>query len=66
MNSCFPALKSLGDLASLQPTILIDTREQDPLIFHRFKSVSGTLVSGDYTICGFQQVFAVERKESVI
>jgi ERCC4-type nuclease len=62
MNSCFPALKSLGDLASLQPTILVDTHEQDPLIFHRFKSVVGSLPTGDYSCIGFEAIFAVERK----
>lgn len=62
MNTCFPALKSLGDLALLEPVILVDTREQDPLVFHRFKSVGGTLATGDYSIVGFQEIFAVERK----
>jgi DNA excision repair protein ERCC-4 len=62
MSTCFPALKSLGELAQLHPTILVDSREQDPLIFHRFKSVSAPLTTGDYSIAGFSEIFAVERK----
>lgn len=31
-----PALKSLGELASAKPNIVVDTREAQPLIFTRF------------------------------
>lgn len=57
-----PALKSLGDLAGASPTIVRDSREQLPLIFTRLQSVDGTLYSGDYSILGLEELFAVERK----
>lgn len=44
------------------PTIIIDSREQSPLAFERLSSEAGTLYSGDYSIRGFEDLFAVERK----
>ncbi len=38
-----PALRSLGELADHAPTIVIDTREQNPLVFSRLQSVRETL-----------------------
>jgi DNA excision repair protein ERCC-4 len=58
----FPALRSLGDLADYAPRILIDTREQTPLVFSRLESVIGTLATGDYSVIGLQELFAIERK----
>ena len=57
-----PALKSIGALAGSQPTIVVDTREQEPLIFSRLRSVRGTLTSGDYSVLGLEELFSVERK----
>ena len=57
-----PALRSLGDLADNSPVIVCDTREQEPLVFTRFTSVRGTLQTGDYSIVGLTDLFAVERK----
>lgn len=57
-----PALKSLGDLADTKPTVVIDSREQSPLVFRRLPSVVGTLLTGDYSIRGAEHLFAVERK----
>jgi len=57
-----PALASLGDLAGAKPVIVIDTREQEPLVFERLASRVGTLVSGDYSVAGLEHVFAIERK----
>lgn len=57
-----PALRSLGGLADAVPCIIVDSREQDPLAFHRLPSVRGTLGSGDYSIAGCETLFAVERK----
>jgi DNA excision repair protein ERCC-4 len=57
-----PALRSLGELASTEPIIVIDTREQEPLIFSRLSSVSGTLITGDYSVKGLESLFAIERK----
>jgi hypothetical protein len=36
-----PALRSLGDLADSKPVIVVDNREQAPLIFTRLASVDG-------------------------
>src|SRR5260370_30850848 len=57
-----PALKSLGKLPNHEPVIVVDTREQEPLSFHRLKAVCGTLISGDYSVAGLEELFAVERK----
>jgi DNA excision repair protein ERCC-4 len=57
-----PALKSLGDLADMRPTIVIDSREQMPLTFNRLESTRGTLTTGDYSFIGGQEIFAIERK----
>ncbi len=56
-----PALRSLGDLADVRPTIVIDSREQTPLTFTRLDSVVGTLQSGDYSFVGGDS-FVIERK----
>jgi ERCC4-type nuclease len=58
----FPALRSLGDLADQAPTILIDSREQLPLVFQRLPSRVAALGSGDYSIAGLETAFAIERK----
>jgi DNA excision repair protein ERCC-4 len=57
-----PALQKLGDLSKIRPVIVTDTREQDPLRFQRLESVLGTLTSGDYSILGCEESFAIERK----
>ena len=45
--------------------IIIDTREQTPYTFQMFPvaTVTGTLDTGDYSLYGFEDVIAVERKE---
>jgi DNA excision repair protein ERCC-4 len=57
-----PALRSLGDLANTRPTIIVDTREVQPLVFSRLESRAGTLQTGDYSIAGLEHLFSVERK----
>ena len=57
-----PALPGARDLSALRPVVVIDSREQEPLHFERFQSVTGTLYSGDYSIAGLEDSFAVERK----
>jgi DNA excision repair protein ERCC-4 len=57
-----PALRGLGDLADYEPVIVIDSREQEPLSFSRLQCRTGTLTSGDYSVCGLEHLFAVERK----
>ncbi|HRE04222.1 MAG TPA: ERCC4 domain-containing protein [Opitutaceae bacterium] len=57
-----PALRCLGRLAEVRPDIIVDTREQAPLIFTRLSSRTGTLITGDYSFAGAEERFAVERK----
>jgi DNA excision repair protein ERCC-4 len=59
-----PALRSLGELADSKPIMIVDTREQEPLVFTRLQSVRGTLSEGDYGISGVLD-FCVERKGSL-
>jgi ERCC4-type nuclease len=61
-DTALPALRGLGRLADLQPVIAIDTREQVALKFTRLPSVERSLFTGDYSICGLEDSFAVERK----
>ena len=44
------------------PVLIIDQREKDQLPFHRLATRPGTLYSGDYSILGAEELFAVERK----
>jgi len=52
-----------GAPAGATPTILVDTREQEPLVFARLPSVRATLVTADYSVLGLERLFAVERKD---
>ena|SRR5258708_4697221 len=56
--------RGLGEQINVEPTIIIDTREQDPLVFSRLKTVSGSLLTGDYSVVGLEALFAVERKSN--
>jgi ERCC4-type nuclease len=47
----------------IRPQILVDTREQTPLVFSAAVSTQRvTLATGDYTIAGASNVVAIERK----
>ncbi len=51
--------------ATLDPEQLAairDTREQHPLDLSPLKQVSGTLVTGDYSLVGLENIIAIERK----
>ncbi len=61
-NNKFSALRSLGKLAVAEPVIIVDTREQDPLPFSRLRTQSGILITGDYSVAGLENLFAIERK----
>jgi DNA excision repair protein ERCC-4 len=61
-EATLPGLRGLRNLADLRPTIIIDSREQAPLVFTRLQAVPGTLYAGDYSIAGLEDSFAVERK----
>lgn len=43
-------------------TIVIDSREQLPYRFEGYETVVEKLETGDYSVVGFENVFAVERK----
>ena len=55
-------LRRLLKLADLHPVITVDTREQTPLKFTRLRAVERALFTGDYSIVGLEESFAVERK----
>ncbi|MEK7675369.1 MAG: hypothetical protein AAB676_06000 [Verrucomicrobiota bacterium] len=61
-----PALKGLGDLAALQPCIVIDTREPWPHPWARFwQGVAiqqATLETGDLALAGALRGAVIERK----
>jgi ERCC4-type nuclease len=61
-DGTIPALRSVAKLADLRPVIAIDTREQSPLKFTRLQAVERALFTGDYSILGLEDAFAVERK----
>jgi ERCC4-type nuclease len=44
------------------PTIIIDTREQEPLAFANLPAEVGTLTTGDYSVKHLERLVAVERK----
>jgi DNA excision repair protein ERCC-4 len=58
----FPILKSVAELRDHRVCILVDSREQTPLVFSRLTSNVATLQTGDYSIAGMEELFAVERK----
>lgn len=45
--------------------VIIDTREQIPWEFEQFSSASHKLDTGDYSIEGLENIFAIERKKTV-
>ncbi|MCH8806652.1 MAG: ERCC4 domain-containing protein [Planctomycetes bacterium] len=47
---------------SIAPAIVVDSREQQPLIFANLPTEPGTLDAGDYSIAGLTHLVAVERK----
>lgn len=44
------------------PQIIIDSREKTPLAFANLPTETSTLYSGDYSVKGLEEVFAIERK----
>jgi len=45
-----------------QVTVVVDTREQTPVIVSPLKSICRGLPTGDYSVLGLEHVVAVERK----
>ena len=50
------------DLGKLRPCVIIDNREQTPLVFKKLPSERGNLYSSDYSFHGAESLFGVERK----
>lgn len=52
-----------------QINIKVDTREKLPWTFDYFEDVTSVehtkLDTGDYTMCGYEQIFCVDRKRSI-
>lgn len=46
-------------------TIIVDTREQQPWTFDNYVVANKKLDTGDYSIEGLQDIFAIERKKSI-
>lgn len=46
----------------IEPTVIIDSREKQPLVFANLPSASGTLQAGDYSVRGLEHLVAAERK----
>jgi ERCC4-type nuclease len=57
-----PGLRGLAKLADCRPVIAVDSREQAPLKFTRLQAVTWSLFTGDYSIKGLEDQFAIERK----
>jgi len=49
-------------MKEIKPTIVIDTREQNPLVFENCLTEPATLTTGDYSIKHLDTLFSVERK----
>ncbi len=60
--STMPPLPALRDLGGRLPCVIIDTREQEPLPIRRLPTIRAGLYSGDYSVAGLENIFAVERK----
>lgn len=50
------------DIDAIRPTVVIDTREQRPLVFRNLPSRRGMLKFGDYSFEGAEDCWAIERK----
>lgn len=57
-----PLKLKLPALDGQWPRILVDTREQTPLVFTQLISEPATLTTADYSYSGGEHVFGVERK----
>lgn len=57
-----PLKTKLPDLSGKLPRIIVDTREQTPLVFARLASEVSGLTTGDYSFSGGETYMAVERK----
>jgi len=69
-HSVIPVLAERGgtQLQTPRPTLLVDSREQNPFNFSRFKGwfagiEKKALQLGDYSIAGLEDICVVERKD---
>lgn len=52
----------MGKSSERMPVLLVDTREKKPLQFSHLPAEPATLYTGDYSVKGLEEYFAVERK----
>jgi len=57
-----PKLAEIKIEPGVFPVIIIDSREQTPLPFIKFKTRISGLYSGDYSFVGAEEIFSIERK----
>ena len=62
MNEPFQPLPVRNSITAIMPTIIVDTREQTPLVFQSLPFRTATLTQGDYSVAGLEADFAIERK----
>jgi ERCC4-type nuclease len=63
MNFELPELKVPKiPVETFLPRIIIDSREQQPLVFQNLPSTVAGLTTGDYSVVGLEDDFTVERK----
>ena len=64
MTATLPTLKvqKIPSAGKFLPTIIQDTREQTPLKFIHLPVIVAGLTTGDYSVKGLEDDFAVERK----
>jgi ERCC4-type nuclease len=52
-------------MKTLDFTIIVDTREQQPWVFDNYTTAKRKLDTGDYSIEGLEHLLGIERKKSV-
>jgi ERCC4-type nuclease len=57
-----PGVRCPSTPADFRPVVVVDTREQTPLVLKRLPSIRGTLTSGDYAPAGLEHMATIERK----
>ncbi len=61
-----PVPTVLGRLDAFAPTVVVDSREQTPLMFTRLPAVTARLTTGDYSLVGAEHLFSDAGKKMPI
>lgn len=51
-----------ASIRDMRPTVIVDTREQDPLPITNLPTIRQGLTTGDYSAVGLETILSVERK----